>query len=398
MDPLSITVSVLTILGAGGSVGKAVQKLVRLRQAPDALLALNNEISDFHIVVSRVESLIRLHQSAANTTTTLRESLLGDLGPLLERGKEKLLELANLIEHTLTSPRPNGEYLVNKIAWSHHQKRVKTLQDDIRSVKTSIVALVSVLASTTAISSAVQVTEIRLITGDIAEQQHQNRALTDQVLIRQMNTDESQQRIQNSLDELIRIQTSQVTRSFRDSRPLSRNSTIFPSFGKRDRWAFLVRSKNTTQYSKCHATGCACSCHLKTTWKSPGYVKHLLGLLFVGYSGVPFLKPLCDDVRCQQKLAVSLNVRYYFPGWFLACVLDFCARFSTPDLLAQHFQVSTVIPSSSKVYTFLSTGDIDGFKEYLLARECSPFGIDMLGQTLLDVCLKLWRYPLTTLT
>jgi hypothetical protein len=59
MDPLSITAGILAIFGAGGKVGNGLRKLVQLRDAPDALLALCNEVTDLQCVVQNVDDLLQ---------------------------------------------------------------------------------------------------------------------------------------------------------------------------------------------------------------------------------------------------------------------------------------------------------------------------------------------------
>ena len=45
MDPLSIGASILAVLGATVTAGRTLEKLYRLRHAPDDLIALINEVS-----------------------------------------------------------------------------------------------------------------------------------------------------------------------------------------------------------------------------------------------------------------------------------------------------------------------------------------------------------------
>ena len=47
MDPVSVTASLLTVLGAACTAGRALEHLSRLRHAPDQLIALTNEVSVF---------------------------------------------------------------------------------------------------------------------------------------------------------------------------------------------------------------------------------------------------------------------------------------------------------------------------------------------------------------
>ncbi len=45
MEPLSITASILTVLGAAGQVKKGLERLQSLKNAPQELCALTNEVS-----------------------------------------------------------------------------------------------------------------------------------------------------------------------------------------------------------------------------------------------------------------------------------------------------------------------------------------------------------------
>ena len=58
MDPLSITISTLVIVGAGGKVAKALKKLLALRDVPDALLVLNNKVNEIHCVVRDIQTVL----------------------------------------------------------------------------------------------------------------------------------------------------------------------------------------------------------------------------------------------------------------------------------------------------------------------------------------------------
>ena len=94
MDPLSISVSILAILGGTRKVGKGLRKLTSRRYAPDILLALNNEVSDLRTVIFEVEDLAKQH----------REAIGRHLGVCnaIARIKETLLGLEELITYDLT--------------------------------------------------------------------------------------------------------------------------------------------------------------------------------------------------------------------------------------------------------------------------------------------------------
>lgn len=61
MDPLSLTASIITLLGAGGAVGKGIRKLIALRHAPKTLLLLEDEILYMQQVVTLSQDLFRQH-------------------------------------------------------------------------------------------------------------------------------------------------------------------------------------------------------------------------------------------------------------------------------------------------------------------------------------------------
>ena len=113
MDPLSLTVSIITLLGAGGSTAKALGKLTL---ASDALAALNNEISDLHVIVLETNRILQEHE-----IQTCQSTLLTSLGPLLGRAQQKLLELETLIEYKLVTPGSGGDSKIRKIAWIREQ-------------------------------------------------------------------------------------------------------------------------------------------------------------------------------------------------------------------------------------------------------------------------------------
>ena len=175
MDPLSITVSILTVLGTTGSIGKAIKKLVMLRGVPDALLALNNEVSDFHLIMSKTDALLQHYRDAPGTTSR-NADFAAEVASLLERGKARLLELECLIEYTLTSPGQNGESVLNGSAWSREHEKANRIKEELCSIRTSLATLLSISASSTALISEVQLSELRFISNNILEHQRQTQA------------------------------------------------------------------------------------------------------------------------------------------------------------------------------------------------------------------------------
>ena len=58
-EALSLIASIIAVVGAGGQAAKIVRKLATFKNASDTILALNNEISDLHLVVISIEDVIQ---------------------------------------------------------------------------------------------------------------------------------------------------------------------------------------------------------------------------------------------------------------------------------------------------------------------------------------------------
>ena len=57
-DPFSITAGIVVIVGAAGGITKTLEKIKDFRNAPDELLALINEVSDFRLILNNLQHYI----------------------------------------------------------------------------------------------------------------------------------------------------------------------------------------------------------------------------------------------------------------------------------------------------------------------------------------------------
>ncbi|KAL9116935.1 MAG: hypothetical protein Q9187_006533, partial [Circinaria calcarea] len=203
MDPLSVAVAILTILGSGGSLASVLRQ-VTSKDASDALLALNNEVSDLHLIVLEISQLLQEHHES--TSAHLRtDRLLTGLGLMLDRAREKLLELESLLEYKLTSAGPSGEAKLSRRAWLREQKQVQHTREEIRSIRVSLAAMVGIFAAKTTLRIEFQVAELCLI-----NDQFHNQQGTAQAIIRQDNTEramseiiQGQRRMEVNLNRLL---------------------------------------------------------------------------------------------------------------------------------------------------------------------------------------------------
>lgn len=147
MDPLSLTASIIAVVGAGSTIGKGLKKAVAARHMPDVVLALNNEISDLRYIVHDLDDLLRQHDQVAHEN---RGPLPGNasLSSALEHVKQTLLALESLVAYELTTvDSTNGRIKIDWSSWLRAEPKVQKLKDDIHIDRVRLSSALSFLAS-----------------------------------------------------------------------------------------------------------------------------------------------------------------------------------------------------------------------------------------------------------
>ncbi|KAI4232309.1 MAG: hypothetical protein LQ349_005098 [Xanthoria aureola] len=137
MDPISVAASVLTVLGAAATAGRALDRISSSRQAPEHLIALVNEVSDLRVVLHNVRDALQDRDKASQEC--------GNLGFIVQRATLKLSELNRLIYGNLLKTN-NGRdpfddddtIKASRRAFLRHGGKVKSLKGEIRDIKTSM--------------------------------------------------------------------------------------------------------------------------------------------------------------------------------------------------------------------------------------------------------------------
>ena len=153
MDPLSLTASIITILGVGGEAAKAVKKFARLKGAPDIVLALHNELSDLQLVITAIETAFKTQEMTSTPFPGYRAhevSVEASIVCSLQQVKEKALELEALhkkLRPALLEPSTPTPRNIRKRIWLVEHKVMKRLQEDLRSARLKLVAALGLLNS-----------------------------------------------------------------------------------------------------------------------------------------------------------------------------------------------------------------------------------------------------------
>ena len=140
------------------------------------------------------------------------------------------------------------------------------------------------------------------------------------------------------------------------------------------------------QKDDCSRKYCSCSCHSSSRLKSPQLLEQFIGLLFVGYTGLPILRPYCTEATCNRNSKSRISFSYCFPRWFLQRALSL-ALISNPRA-GPDFNLKTIRPvdRSADVFAFSLSGNIEGLKHLFEDRSASPLDIAYEGgYTLLHV-------------
>ena len=143
MDPLSITASILAILGVGGQVVEAIKKVVALKGAPEIVLRLHNELSDLHLLTITIQDVFQTAQANGIPLNTQRS-----VTNSLKLVNEKLLELKHLHDRLTSASQPACSSLnVKKSVWLMEQTHLKLLQKDLRNARLKLTSVLGTLTS-----------------------------------------------------------------------------------------------------------------------------------------------------------------------------------------------------------------------------------------------------------
>ena len=129
MDPLSIPISIVTILSA---VQTGVRAAIRIHEAPRELSVLALELSDLTNVVRGISALPRAHIRFSGLSLSLLST------------KACILELDELIHYRLLSA---DHKRVDRWAWTWNRQQIKSLREQLRIKKDSLTASLVLLNS-----------------------------------------------------------------------------------------------------------------------------------------------------------------------------------------------------------------------------------------------------------
>ena len=136
-DPLSLAASIIAVVTTAESIVKTVSKKIKLlRNAPNELLALNNEIADLAITLRNVSGYI---SSSSTSRAGLPHDVLQQMVSLVDRAKDRILQLDQLVHYQfLKAGSLDGDYKVFRLRWARAKDTVEHHRQAIRDIKQNI--------------------------------------------------------------------------------------------------------------------------------------------------------------------------------------------------------------------------------------------------------------------
>ena len=135
--------------------------------------------------------------------------------------------------------------------------------------------------------------------------------------------------------------------------------------------------------------GCNCICHITRKASTPAMVDRVLGQLFVGYAGMPFLTAKCDAEGCRKSQSPWISLEYWFPlGYFRSQI--FRLQVAYQSNFGPQVSLSTLrrVPDSALSIKHALTGNIEGLKSLFARGLASPMDVcSTRGYSLLRVSL-----------
>lgn len=143
MDPLSVVASVITIVGATITAADKVLSLINhMNSASEEVIWLNNEVSDFKVILHNIEETTVEEQNLLNANGTASPNsqnlaVAAETLELAQRAQVKLLELETLIAKSIQSRGSSGISMRNR-NWLQGKYRMRMLREELKDIKVSL--------------------------------------------------------------------------------------------------------------------------------------------------------------------------------------------------------------------------------------------------------------------
>ncbi|KAF2236787.1 ankyrin [Viridothelium virens] len=365
MDPLSVSASIVALVGAATTAVKIIKKL---HDAPSEVCGLLEEISDLQAVLAGLHTVVT-NLSAEDRSPTTR-LLTQSLSDLLDRAKSKIVKIGGIIHGILDRPAAeNGKAKVSRVSWLMEKSNVRALQEDIRSIKLSLALLLGAVASDNISRVQAQVVEFSCMTRDFLNTRVQTGLETSTI---SSSTTLSPSDDEESFDypDAVGEHDHQV-KGVIERNVVGDVKAVVP--GRPPPTKNLVRRSSRSACLK----SCKCACHKRNRLATPDFLKPVFGSASIGFEGLPWQNWSCAP-ECKRRSNAATNIQYQFPRWLMMKNLQasFQQAIGGPEFL---LRVSRQLPSQNKLTSLIYQAQVDAVRTMFVEKLASPF--DVAGPT-----------------
>ena len=394
MDPLSVSASVLTLLGVGGTLSKLLRKGIDLKNAPDVLRALNDEVSELQSTANDANDL--LWTATRDSDDPPPKSLISSLS----RVKSILLQLESYISYQLTTfTTDGGSIRLDKSVYLRAERRLQELKDEIHASRIALASALSLFASSIGMRNRIESRQISCSLELLHKKLEMVPAHALHVLDapQQVSSSQTTLRTIGTGGELLerRPEFSLGSGNLKNRSSVNPDATSRPQLYDRQ----IVSSSELRNQRQLESapiaqliqdscnTGCHCPCHSYNRIRSPKLLRNILGSFFLSYRIYPSLKQACG-VRCRAR-AGGIACSYAFPPLLLERIISIsysCALAKGPELILRVMRRRDL----GVIYDLLCGPQSYALKEIKRMLDCgetSVLDIDKNGYTMLQAAV-----------
>ena len=145
MDPLSITVGIIAIIGAITTTGKGIASLRQIRDGPQELTRLLGEIDELHDVLLQISSVVdSLRLESANQDDIHGYRTIEWIKEQVEKADEAVIELDRLGQ-ICSKTSDTGQVECSRRKWQQNRTQAKTLLSDVQSIRGKLLSSLAII-------------------------------------------------------------------------------------------------------------------------------------------------------------------------------------------------------------------------------------------------------------
>ena len=130
-EALGVAASVIAIATLAEQVSSALSTIRTVRQLPGRIYALNNEITDFQVVLHYLSNVLEERRQLPDDT-------LASLPHILKHAQVVLVALAASVDRVNKHCVRGRMFLTRATIWWNEQSRLQAHQEDLHTVKASL--------------------------------------------------------------------------------------------------------------------------------------------------------------------------------------------------------------------------------------------------------------------